>query len=245
MFFAYSLPFARAVGRDGVVVAIEPLALTGTAEANSTVKVYDGTKLLGTATANGSGAWSYTTGTLLDATHSFTATATATPSAKRQAEIARVAQRQDGANVRSNADEPEAAAQEEAQAAADASADAREWVCRDCGDHAHKSCACHPATAHQETILVTDGPAVSGNDIDDEASPEARKRAYAAEEGPEEDDGQIKRDFFLGWVADAVGHAKYRGPIDEEIVAAAESAAAAWRRLANQLRAKLQLEDKS
>jgi hypothetical protein len=46
------------------------LALTGTAEANSTVKVYDGTKLLGTA--NGSGAWSYTTGTLLDATHIFT-----------------------------------------------------------------------------------------------------------------------------------------------------------------------------
>jgi Bacterial Ig-like domain len=45
-------------------------ALTGTAEANSTVKVYDGTKLLGTA--NGSGGWSYTTGTLLDATHSFT-----------------------------------------------------------------------------------------------------------------------------------------------------------------------------
>jgi hypothetical protein len=52
------------------------LALTGTAEANSTVKVYDGTKLVGTATANGSGAWSYATGTLLDATHSFTATAT-------------------------------------------------------------------------------------------------------------------------------------------------------------------------
>ena len=51
------------------------LALTGAAEANSTVSVYDGTKLLGTAKANSSGAWSYTTGTLLDATHSFTATA--------------------------------------------------------------------------------------------------------------------------------------------------------------------------
>ena len=37
------------------------LTLTGTAEANSTVKVYDGATLLGTATANGSGAWSYTT----------------------------------------------------------------------------------------------------------------------------------------------------------------------------------------
>ena len=37
------------------------LTLTGTAEANSTVKVYDGATLLGSATANGSGAWSYTT----------------------------------------------------------------------------------------------------------------------------------------------------------------------------------------
>ena len=43
------------------------LTLTGTAEANSTVKVYDGTTLLGSATANGSGAWSYTTATLLTA----------------------------------------------------------------------------------------------------------------------------------------------------------------------------------
>jgi Ca2+-binding RTX toxin-like protein len=51
------------------------LTLTGTAAANSTVRVYDGTTLLGSATANGSGAWSYTTGTLSNATHSFTATA--------------------------------------------------------------------------------------------------------------------------------------------------------------------------
>ena len=34
------------------------LTLTGAAEANSTVKVYDGATLLGTATANGTGAWS-------------------------------------------------------------------------------------------------------------------------------------------------------------------------------------------
>ena len=52
------------------------LTLTGTAEANSTVKVFDGATLLGTATANGSGAWSFTTGTLSKAAHSFTATAT-------------------------------------------------------------------------------------------------------------------------------------------------------------------------
>ena len=52
------------------------LTLTGTAEASSTVKVYDGATLLGTATANGSGAWSFTTGTLADGAHSLTATAT-------------------------------------------------------------------------------------------------------------------------------------------------------------------------
>src|SRR5439155_15522836 len=52
------------------------LTLTGTAAANSTVSVYDGTTLLGTATPNGSGAWSFTTGTLADASHSFTAKAT-------------------------------------------------------------------------------------------------------------------------------------------------------------------------
>ena len=40
------------------------LSLTGTAEANSTVIVYDGTKLLGTAHANSSGGWSYATGIL-------------------------------------------------------------------------------------------------------------------------------------------------------------------------------------
>ena len=45
---------------DGIT-SDNTLTLTGTAEANSTVKVYDGPTLLGTVTANGSGAWSYTT----------------------------------------------------------------------------------------------------------------------------------------------------------------------------------------
>ena len=40
------------------------LTLTGTAEANATVKVFDGATLLGSAVANGSGAWSYTTAAL-------------------------------------------------------------------------------------------------------------------------------------------------------------------------------------
>ena len=52
------------------------LTLTGTAEANATVKVYDGATLLGSATANGSGAWSYTTAALPNGAHSLTATAT-------------------------------------------------------------------------------------------------------------------------------------------------------------------------
>src|SRR5664280_22601 len=50
--------------------------LTGTAEANSTVNVYDGATLLGSATANGSGGWTYTTAALANGAHSLTATAT-------------------------------------------------------------------------------------------------------------------------------------------------------------------------
>ena len=60
---------------DGITNA-NTLTLTGTAEANSTVKVYDGATLLGSATANGSGAWSYTTAALANGAHSLTATAT-------------------------------------------------------------------------------------------------------------------------------------------------------------------------
>ena len=59
---------------DGVTTA-SALTLSGSAEANSTVKVFDGSTPIGTATANGSGAWSLTTGTLSNATHAFTAVA--------------------------------------------------------------------------------------------------------------------------------------------------------------------------
>ena len=55
------------------------ITLSGTAEALSTVKIFDGsgTTVIGTATADASGVWSAkTTGTLADGTHSFTATAT-------------------------------------------------------------------------------------------------------------------------------------------------------------------------
>jgi Domain of unknown function (DUF4347)/Bacterial Ig-like domain/Cadherin domain len=50
--------------------------LSGTAEANSTVAIYDGTTLLGTATADGTGNWSYTTSTLSNGSHTLTAKAT-------------------------------------------------------------------------------------------------------------------------------------------------------------------------
>ncbi len=52
------------------------VTLTGKAAANSTIKVFDGTTQIGTATTNSSGAWSYTTAALKDGSHSLTAKAT-------------------------------------------------------------------------------------------------------------------------------------------------------------------------
>ncbi len=53
------------------------LTLTGTAEANSTVKVFDGATLLGSATAERhAGPGAYTTAALANGAHSLTATAT-------------------------------------------------------------------------------------------------------------------------------------------------------------------------
>jgi len=51
------------------------LTLSGAAEATSNVKVFDGATLLGSATANGSGAWNFTTAALSTGAHHFTATA--------------------------------------------------------------------------------------------------------------------------------------------------------------------------
>ena len=58
------------------ITSANVLTLTGTAEANATVKVFDGTTLLGSAVANGSGAWTYTTAALANGAHNLTATAT-------------------------------------------------------------------------------------------------------------------------------------------------------------------------
>jgi len=53
------------------------LVLAGTAEANSTVTLYNSSTSLGTTSANGSGAWSFTTATLTNgSTYTFNATAT-------------------------------------------------------------------------------------------------------------------------------------------------------------------------
>jgi hypothetical protein len=52
------------------------LTLTGSAEANSKVNVFDGTANIGSATTNGSGAWSFVTAPLANGSHTFTATDT-------------------------------------------------------------------------------------------------------------------------------------------------------------------------
>lgn len=51
------------------------LRLSGSAEANSTVTIRDGSTTLGSVTADGTGAWTYTTTTLASGAHSFTVVA--------------------------------------------------------------------------------------------------------------------------------------------------------------------------
>ncbi len=60
---------------DNVTSTTTP-TLTGTAEANATIKVFDRATLLGTTTASASGAWTFTSPVLADGTHTLTATAT-------------------------------------------------------------------------------------------------------------------------------------------------------------------------
>ena len=60
---------------DYSITSTNQLILTGTAEANATVNVFDGTTALGAATANASGAWSYTSAPLANGDYTFTATA--------------------------------------------------------------------------------------------------------------------------------------------------------------------------
>src|SRR5260221_4168386 len=67
-------PDSATVG-DGITNA-NILTLTGTAEANATVKVFDGATLLGSVSADGTVAWTYTTAALANGAHTLTATAT-------------------------------------------------------------------------------------------------------------------------------------------------------------------------
>ena len=67
-------PDTGVVGDDITKATI--LTLAGTAAANSTVAVFDGATELGTTSVNGSGAWSFVTGTLANGAHSFIATDT-------------------------------------------------------------------------------------------------------------------------------------------------------------------------
>ncbi|QDF36263.1 heparin lyase I family protein [Bradyrhizobium symbiodeficiens] len=76
-------PVILAASPDNVVFDKDPgasysdeLLVVGTAIPNSTITVYDGSTLLGTATANSAGVWTYQTSSLTDGAHSFTATAT-------------------------------------------------------------------------------------------------------------------------------------------------------------------------
>jgi hypothetical protein len=66
---------APTISSDTVNNANQVVA-SGNAEANSTIKVYDGTTQVGTATTNASGAWTVTTSALGAGAHGLTATAT-------------------------------------------------------------------------------------------------------------------------------------------------------------------------
>ncbi len=75
-------PDSGVVG-DGITNA-QILTLTGSADANSTLTLFDGTTQIGTTTANSSGAWTFTTGVLANGTHTFTATDADTPGVNSQ-----------------------------------------------------------------------------------------------------------------------------------------------------------------
>ncbi len=68
-------PGAPVLASD-TVVNTNHVKVSGTAEANSSITVYDGTTAVGTATAGSNGAWTFTTGALNTGSHVLTATAT-------------------------------------------------------------------------------------------------------------------------------------------------------------------------
>lgn len=77
---APTAPTFGSFSTDGKVVTdgiahVDHVTLTGTAEANSTVKIFDGTTQIGTAKVDANGAWNYLAGNLTDGNHSFTSKA--------------------------------------------------------------------------------------------------------------------------------------------------------------------------
>lgn len=61
---------------SGAPAASNSMIISGTAEAGSSVKLYEGSSLLGTGVAGTNGAWNITTGSLTQGLHKFTGTAT-------------------------------------------------------------------------------------------------------------------------------------------------------------------------
>ena len=75
------MPFAGANAPNSPLILTNSISgntvnLTGTADATTTIKVYDSSNLIGTTTANSSGKWTFTTGSLANGTHTLTATET-------------------------------------------------------------------------------------------------------------------------------------------------------------------------
>ncbi|MEY9110626.1 hypothetical protein ABH999_006822 [Bradyrhizobium yuanmingense] len=68
-------PIAPTIASHTVNTANQ-VVMSGSAEASSVVKVFDGTTQIGTVTANSTGGWSYTTSALAAGSHSLTAKAT-------------------------------------------------------------------------------------------------------------------------------------------------------------------------
>ena len=68
-------PNAPAIASEAVINSNQ-ISLSGSGEANTAIKVYDGTTLLGSTTTDASGAWAYTTAALSNGVHSLTATDT-------------------------------------------------------------------------------------------------------------------------------------------------------------------------
>ena len=71
-------PLAPVITSGGGSISITTPTVTGTAEANTVIRLYDGITLLGTATADGSGNWSIASSALSEGSHTLTATATDT-----------------------------------------------------------------------------------------------------------------------------------------------------------------------